>query len=212
MRLVSHIRKFHIQIQHRHAEQLAGGLEREIIPPVEAQFETGDITAEEVAFAELNFRGGIHGRTVEVDEVTPTSILGRLSTFDTDSDVNVAAWQALDARFGPPREYTQGLRPFDTHKEMVDEFFKDRVARGLAADYLIVTETPVVAPWPKYNEHRSSVDDLVVRVIEDGHSLEQVIAYERQNLNRPDVIAGLENAVRVIAEDQAKNPAEYVTA
>ena len=75
----------------------------------------------------------------------------------------------------------------------------------------MVPVIPVAAPWPAYNEFRGSVQELAEKVVSDGHHLPQVIAYEKQNLNRANVVEALEEALATQV-DLAQDDTEFVKA
>jgi hypothetical protein len=67
--------------------------------------------------------------------------------------------------------------------------------------FLIVDTTPIPAPFPAYDAYEGDTQTLIVRLIEDGHDVEQVLYYERVfGPKRPDVIEALEEAVEVKKE------------
>jgi hypothetical protein len=60
----------------------------------------------------------------------------------------------------------------------------------LGGDYILVEEPKIPVPWPNYPG--ADVDTIVARVAEDGYDPAEIIAYEQQNANRPEVLAALE--------------------
>lgn len=81
----------------------------------------------------------------------------------------------------------------DEERRLVEERL---VARG----YVQVEPERVPAPWPAYDKlvaHGRRTIEMVAekiaeKVAEDGYSPAMVAAYERENLNRPQVVAALE--------------------
>lgn len=198
MRFISHIRRLSVGIQSgRNRYEL--GMEQVVVPNIVAEFWQGDITSAELAFAEFAFKGELNGRTLELDEVTPTQLLGRLSIYDTENPSVVAAMEALDEEFGKPRGH-------ESYKDLLEAKLLSRSGPGL--DFRLVEEAPVPAPWPRYNEYAGSFEDLVQRVIDDGYHLPEVLAYERQNLNRVEVVELLEMSIR----DNQASSADFVQA
>jgi hypothetical protein len=191
MRFLSHIRNFGVGILQSREEVLAGGVTREIQPMLTATFKTGDIFAEELEYAERHFK--VHGRTTERDEVTLTPLIGRLSTYDTESEENIRIYDEIDAKMegtylpGGREKWTTG-----STKKLVEEKLLSRQGEN----YALVEQAPVDAPWPKYDEFQGDDESLVFVLVEQGHNLGQAIAYERQHQNRPDVIRRLEEAVQ----------------
>lgn len=96
----------------------------------------------------------------------------RLSVFDTEWAQHAHAWDP------ETREY-------------VEAFLQRNPSFG--TDYILVEEPKVAAPWPRYDEIKD-VKRLVAKVVEDGFDIADVIAYEIQNQDRPDVLAALDAA------------------
>lgn len=184
MRFISQARRMTVQIQGGRVEYLAGGIERPIIPNILVDFESQDVTDEEIDFAEKTF-SGFAGFKMLRDEVTREPLRNRMSSFDTELPAHVNAWAALDEQFGKPAGH---------HKQLVEEVLLAR--SGPDTDILLVTERQASAPWPKYNDFAGSFEDLVARVVDDGYDLDEVLLYERQNLNRAEVVELYEMLIR----------------
>lgn len=69
------------------------------------------------------------------------------------------------------------------------------------SDILIVERPKLAAPWPAYDKlvaggrgvtSEAVAEKIARKVAEDGYDVGAVAAYERENRNRPDVIAALE--------------------
>lgn len=81
----------------------------------------------------------------------------------------------------------------DEQREAVEE-------KLITLGYVQVEPERLAAPWPAYDKlvaHGRRTIEMVAekiaeKVTEDGYSPHAVIAYERENLNRPQVIAALE--------------------
>lgn len=178
MRCISHIRQFCLVIQAGRSV-MEQGYEKVIVPHVEAQFWRGDVTAEEVRFAERHF-GKLHGRTTEIDQVTPTSILSRLSIFDTDESeeyfqkvVDEANLHGLKTRDN--RAYT-----VDYVRQMTEEKLLSRSMDNRNPDFAVVEAVLVDAPFPAYEQFQGTAEELVERIAEMGLNLNQALAYEEQ--------------------------------
>jgi hypothetical protein len=195
MRFISHIRKYAVGVVPRRAVPLAVGGEQEIVPEITARFWQGDITAEELEFAERRFNP--EGRTTEVDMVTPTPLLGRLSVYDTDAPREVERYAQIDEQMhGQPVPGRRGdtWGPGTTRKLIEDKL----IARAETSNAFALFEAPALAPpWPKYDEFPGDAEDLLGVLVAQGHHLPAVIEYERQNQGRRDVIAILEDAIAV---------------
>jgi hypothetical protein len=201
MRFVSHIRNFGVGILTRRAVIQASGAEQELVPGFQASFWQSDITAAELEFAERHFSP--NGRTTEVDEVTLTPLLGRLSVYDTEAEKEVAKYDEIDEQMlGETIPGSRGkLWERGTMKRMVEEKLVARAATSQT--FALVVEPRVAPPWPAYDSFPGEVEDLVAVIQAQGHHIPAVIAYERQNRRRADVIAALEDA---LAEQNAENP------
>lgn len=147
-------------------------------PEWSCQFAADRYTAEEVDFARRSF---IHrGTPLEEDGVTPADIYTpsshrRFSTFDTE------AFQAQHAHEGFG----------DDEREAMETFLLAQPDHG--PWYLRVPEPkPLPAPWPNYDVFAGTAAELVARVREDGYDVATVVAYERANAARQDVIDALE--------------------
>lgn len=94
----------------------------------------------------------------------------RISIYDTDEQALHQGW-------------SEGLKA--EIEEVLD--------RGQNQNYFRVDELRVPKPWPRYDE----VAGKQVAEVADqfGVSLEQVLAYERENANRPEAIKALEQAL-----------------
>lgn len=80
------------------------------------------------------------------------------------------------------------------------EAYEARLRNEAGEHYIVVDQVKLPAPWPAYDklvvhgqrkvEH--VVEKIVGKIKEDEYEVDQVIAYERQNLNRDAVISALE--------------------
>ena len=191
-RYVAKFKKYSIALQADVVEDYATGRSRTIIPLIDLQFDvTGSMHAWELAAALEHFK--FDGLPTEMDEMTPISPLYRLSVFDSAQFVqNNRALRFVDDE-GNAKPLTADL---------IDAFLDGREECGV--DFIRVDQPAVVAPWPAYpklvaggrgNTSASVVEKIIEKVQEDGYDAAEVIAYELQNLARPDVIAALEALV-----------------
>lgn len=106
--------------------------------------------------------------------------LHRLSTFDSLYAQSVHNWT-------------------DEEREIVEN--KIRTGPGNGVDYIVVDTPRVPAPWPAYDNlkvvGKRTVEMVAEKIAETVSELgidpDRVLAYERENDNRPAVIAAVEN-------------------
>lgn len=116
------------------------------------------------------------GRTQHEDEATPSDVSYRLSVFDTDE-----------------QEYDEET------KALVEETLR-RKAVTAPQNIMVVETTPIAAPFPAYDTYAGAPEELVLKLVDDGHDLSVVLHYERQfGPKRPEVIEALEVGVETWA-------------
>jgi hypothetical protein len=192
-RFISQIRRFSICVDKGHT-RFVDGVEETVRSPIYADFWQEDIREHEVMAAEKSFN--LHGRTTEMDQVTPSPILNRLSVYDT-----IVAQE----REG----YT------DEQREQIEQFMLRRAEQTGNSTFMMVPEREILPPWPRYNEFRGSVDRLLERIAEDGYDLNSVLTYEasQYGLRRPAVMDALKEQIEAspptVPED---DPSQYVSA
>ena len=99
----------------------------------------------------------------------------RFSVYDTDEQASSLGWDAET-------------------KAQVEHMLDS----GQGIDYFRVEQPKAPAPWPSYD---TTVAHRIVDTAEAiGVSLESVLLYEKENENRPEVIAGIEAALEVEQE------------
>lgn len=174
MRFVSQSRGFSLQIVEPRVHFSQYG-DRQVDREGYVAFFTQDgVIDHDVEFAEREF-GGFPGRTTEVDEVTATPLLTRLSIYDTDEAAIEENW---DPEF----------------KELVEQKMLARSQNH--PDFRRVTTLPIEAPWPAYMAYAGTLESLIEKIIEDGYDPARVLAFERQlDKPRPMVIAALETLI-----------------
>lgn len=205
MRFVSHIRKFTVGVLTGRTSVMAGGAVQVLVPDFQAAFWQSDITAAELEFAERTFSP--NGRTTEVDEVTLTPLLGRLSVYDTENDGEIKKYDEIDEfMLGQVIPGTRGeIWERGTMKKMVEDKLTARAETSQT--FKLFLEPPVAPPWPAYDAFPGEPEDLVEVVLAQGHHIPAVIQYERQNQNRPEYIAALTDALN----EQPQVAPEYVS-
>jgi hypothetical protein len=192
MRFISQSRRFSVQVRPEHGV-VENGMWAVKTPAIYADFWQDDIREHELADAEKSFN--FHGRTTEMDTVTPTPIITRLSVFDT---VVAAAAQGWD----------------EETRERVEAFLLQRAEQTGNIEFKYVPEREIAPPWPRYNEFRGSIERLIARLREDGYDFNEVLTYEQSQfgLRRPEVIAALAEVVEHGPRDEAEDPDQYVVA
>jgi hypothetical protein len=192
MRFLSHIRGFGVQIVEPRVHMTQYGDRVTDREGYVAQFLTGDVTEADVDFAERVFlkEGLLYGRTTELDEVTPTSLLSRLSVFDT-------AQRAADEKWT------------DDFRQTVEEKLTER-ADG-HPDFRLITVEAIAAPWPRYLDFRGTLPQLIEKIVEDGYDVRQVLAFERQSGQRPEAIEALEKLLIEQEVSQTAEPQDQAT-
>lgn len=176
MRFVAKYKRYTVVFQREIVEHYATGQSRELQPYLGCEFDLyGSMTPHEVSVARDTFEN--YGLPTEVDNVTLIDPLYRFSVFDT---VMFAKQKGLD----------------DAKRLELEEFLLSRDEYG--SDYVMVEELRLVPPWPTYDKFRGvrglpTAQGIARKVEEDGYDALEVVAYERQNANRQDVIDALES-------------------
>ena len=60
---------------------------------------------------------------------------------------------------------------------------------------MLVPETVIPPPWPRYDSFEGSLDKLIAKITDDGYAISDVLAYERTNQNRENVVDALEQMI-----------------
>lgn len=118
-----------------------------------------------------------YGMPKEQDQVTPVDPAYRYGVFDTRDFQKEHADEGFDE--------AERLKLEEFLIEHQDEYYR------------LVVEIRVPIPWPNYDTFRGvkgtpTALRIAERVKEDGYDIFQVIAYEKENVNRLDVITELE--------------------
>lgn len=116
----------------------------------------------------------------------------------TPNEVDLALerfqFKGLSERENPARRISVYDTDERAHLEGWTPEFKAEVEQALLkgqnADYFLVEQPKVAIPWNAYDT--ADVEDIVPTAKLIGVSLDHVLAYERENGNRPEVIAELE--------------------
>jgi hypothetical protein len=177
-RYISQYPTFKLQIRPFRSRALGDGGVEVTQEPIYAEFtaftDGGMVFENEEAAALKHF--DFRGNTQLADEATPSDPLQRLSVFDSDEAARKNGWnEAIQAEV---------------------ETKLDQWAATATQEVLKVTTHPVEPPFPTYDQYEKGVEQLVVKLQEDGHDLETVLYYEQVfGPKRPDIIEGLTKAV-----------------
>jgi len=156
-----------------------------------ATFDQNDITDDDIDFVERVFVSeGMQGRTTNLDEVSLTPLLDRVSTFDTEEMSERQNWSE--------RKYIDAHGEEHDFKEYVEQFLAARSVRH--PDFRLLEVLPVAPPWPTYMTFKGDLEALIERLVDDGHDLERVLRFEIETGHRQAVIDRLKQE---IAERQA---------
>lgn len=187
MRFLSKFGQFGLQIRAEDRENYANGTSRLIQTQVFAKFEPGICSSDERELAIRRWR--FNGQLQELDEVTSIQPDYRIGLFDS---------RAAQAENG-----------WSDEERMLVETKLLKLASDTPTDLLVVIEARVEAPWPRYDVFEGTTTDLMNKIVEDGYTLEAVLAYERENQNRPKIIEALEQMIddgdvvpTVVAEEE----------
>jgi hypothetical protein len=182
VRAVSQYTNHVIQIRPMRSRALGdGGVEvtQEPILAVFAPLDQGGFlydNEKEAAEEHFNF----HGLTQHIDEATPSDPAYRLSVFDLDEAAEREGWD-------------------EEAQELVKETLLRKAERS-PQSILIITSTPIEAPFPAYDSFEGDPEQLVIKLIEDGFDLERVLHYERAfGPKRPEIMDALEEGVEALA-------------
>lgn len=183
MRVLSQYTNPTAQIRPQRQRSLGDGTIEVTQEPIYATFkplQAGAFLYENEEIAALK-HFNFHGNTQDIGEAIPTDPLARISVFDSDEVAKEEGWdEATQA------EVEAKLREYAANDPM---------------SFLIVETTPIAAPFPAYDSYEGDTQALVVKLIEDGYDVEQVLYYERIfGQKRPEIIAALEEAVEVKQE------------
>jgi hypothetical protein len=171
MRFISRYGRFAMVVRRQQQEVYANGAVHVIQPEIAAYFEPNRLTPveREMAVAHWSFNGSMQ----EADEVTTYPPDYRIGLFDS-----------LEAQ-----------RDHDWSDEIREEVERKLAENAERYPNIIVVRSNVPPPWPRYDDFRGTPGQLLRRLVEDGHDLEVVLAYERDHQNRPKITFELEQAI-----------------
>jgi hypothetical protein len=163
--------RFGVQIRPQIQEAYATGAVRVLQSELSAYFQPYLLTPleRELAINEWTWNGSYQ----ELDEATTVEPDYRIGLYDSEQ-------HQADAGFS------------DEVREEIEEFL-NRYAESF--DAVVAVGSFVQPPWPRYDEFRGTPAALVRRLVDDGHDLELVLAYEREHQRRPKVVEEIEKAI-----------------
>lgn len=171
MRFISKYGRFALLVRRHEQEAFANGAVRVIQQEVTAYFEPNRLRPleREMAVAHWFFNGSMQ----EADEATTYPPDYRIGVFDSEEAQRDHQW-------------SDEIR-IEVEQKLIEN--ADRYGN------VLVVRSNVPAPWPRYDEYSGTPQSLVRKLVEDGHSLDAVLTYERDNQNRPKVVDEIEKAI-----------------
>lgn len=172
MRFASKFGRFGVQVRPMIQEAYATGMAKVIQEPLYAMFEPWDLRPHE---RELCLsRWSFNGFYQQEDEVTVLPPDHRIGVYDSVADAAVKGWS----------------------DEIRLEVERVLIANAALTDNIIVLPVSVYAPpWPRYDEFEGTTEALIMRLVEDGYDLEDVLAYERSAQDRDEIVTALEGLI-----------------
>ena len=187
MRFISPSGAYRLVVIHDQVQFGTDNITRTSKPGYTAEFKMGFLTPFErqLARERLQFAGGIIDRQ-NVDG-SPYDYIDLTGLFDTD-------WIEDDPAL----------------KAEVEKRMLANPGCGNPADFILVEQPKLPAPWPSYDQLTVHGQRKAKHVAEKnleiaaatGVPIEDLVAYERENRNDPDVIAAYEAANTVAAEPE----------
>jgi hypothetical protein len=177
VRFISKSAKYQTCFKRDVVEHFATGESRTLQPLWNIEFQPDGWLAHELAEAKARFIN--RGLPTELDEVTTVDPTYRFGSFDT------AAFQREHASEG-----------FDDARRVeMEEWLLQHPDYGHM--FFEVAAPTLDPPWPTYDKFRGNQGmalpaRIAEKVREDGYDVGEVLAYERANANREDVVAALE--------------------
>ena len=178
MRFIAKYGNYAVQVQPLVAEWYATGGSKTVQRELVARFAPGSLRPPE---RELAIHSWVFNGSYQMeDEVTTFPPDYRIGVFDS-----VQAQQA--------EQWT------DDEREKV-ELELTRLATEFPSEMLAIPRTMLAPPWPNYDGFEGSQAQLMRKLVDDGHNLEEVLAYECEMQNRPEVIDALEELISTAAK------------
>lgn len=184
MRFISQSPGYKFQVRPMRSRALGDGGVETTQEPIYAEFLPvyggAMIYENEVAAALSHF--DFRGNTQSEDEATPTDPTNRLSVFDTE-------------------EFAQAEHLNDDEKALVEARLQQLCIEA-PSECLLVMDAPIAAPFPAYDDWDGpEVEQLMVKLIEDGYDLALILHYERTfGPKRERIIDALERTIELQKE------------
>lgn len=173
MRFVAKYAKYALQVRPQVVEAYATGATKIVQNQLVARFAIDYTTPEERALARQVW--AFPGFYQEEDLVTIREPDFRISAFDSLNAQAQEGWT-------------------DEEREMVERALVAEAAR-LPQDLLVMEEQRLAPPWPTYDTFPGTPFKLVQKIAADGFDITEVMAYERENQNRDEVINAMARAL-----------------
>lgn len=184
MRFIARFGRFGIQFRPLIQEAYATGMAKVVQEPLYAYFEPYLLTPDERQLAIDTWGGSWNGAYQELDEATYVQPDYRIGVFDSYVAQRTNSWT-------------------DADREWVEEQLI-----GYANSWPDVVQVPptfIEPPWPKYGEYKGTAASLVRKLVEEGHDLALVLAYETATQNRAKVV---EEISRILLDPEAREAIE----
>lgn len=175
-RFVSRYGAYSHGVREEIAEHFAKGT-RVIQRGLEAQFGAHGLTDDDVQYALQTL--AFHGLPEDRDTGLEVSGRSRLSLFDSE-------------------KYAKEKKLTDEEHDLIVDTLRESERNGI--DYVEIVPLPATLPWNGYDK-LTSAETIVEITIATETPVSSVLAYERENQNRADVIAALEEIGESEAED-----------
>jgi hypothetical protein len=186
MRFLSQYPAYGLQIRPQKVRPLGDGTSQTIQDPLYIKFtpvDAGGMIYEKEQY-EAEKRFSFHGSQQHQDEATPVDTVHRLGVFDTDEQAQIQGWT-------------------EEEKTEVERVLMLKT-RTTPTAVIVMEESPLVPPFPAYDDWSRDGEELVLKLAEDGHDLGEVLYYERSQFGprRPEIIEALQIGVKALEELQ----------
>lgn len=176
MRAISQYANFSLQVRQQRQQGMGDGTVKITTEPLYAKFDPdGMIFENELEHAVEYF--SFKGQYQHLDEFTKVDPRYRLSVLDTTKQ----GWSDEDRAL--------------VEAELVRK-------EKITGDFFISTQTPISAPYPKWDTSEKPAFQLVADLVEMEFDLQSALDYERLfGPNREDVIEALEETIKTQAQE-----------
>ncbi len=171
MRFASRYGRMVVEIQRLIAEEYATGGTKVLQQAVLARFEPVGLQPFERELVLTRWGGKFNGSYQEMDEVTIVPPDYRIGVYDSVQQQEQNQWP-------------------DELRLKVEEKL---LALEKTEDVIALPKTTVPAPWPAYDGYQGSIRQLLKKLDEDGHNLQDVLTYERASQNRQALVDALQS-------------------